>query len=96
VRTIVIVCRESNQFDVHCDTAFMDRLSWDECLGQVAVLTHPKMNVEPRFPPYRMSSLDGLREEASEKTRRLYELEREVASLRDQLLTNSLKPVQGI
>jgi hypothetical protein len=76
MRTIVIVARNENTFDVHEGTAFIDRLCWDELLGTVAVLTHPRMNdAEPRIPPYRLRSIDEVRETESELRRRIRELE---------------------
>jgi hypothetical protein len=76
MRTIVIVVRDSNDFDVHEGTSYIDRLCWDELLGTIATLTHPTLNtLEPRIPPYRMRSLDALREREREQDRRISELE---------------------
>lgn len=47
-RTITIVMRTGNDFDVFEGERFSGRLCWDEMLGQVASMTHPKIN-EPRY-----------------------------------------------
>lgn len=39
-RTLMIVCRGPNDFDVHEGERYASRLTWDEMLGQVAELTH--------------------------------------------------------
>lgn len=49
-RTIVIVMRDGNNFDVHEGDRSSGQLCWDEMLGQVASLTHPSINA----PRYRM------------------------------------------
>lgn len=47
-RTITIVCKDGNHFDVHEGERYSDRLCWEEMLGQIATLTHPSINA-PRF-----------------------------------------------
>lgn len=59
MRTIVIVCRDDtagNSFDVHVDTSFATDLTWDELLGQVAVLTHPQLGGAGGAPLFRMET----------------------------------------
>ncbi|HXR88823.1 MAG TPA: hypothetical protein VN750_00925 [Steroidobacteraceae bacterium] len=41
IRTLMIVCRGSNDFDVFEGERYVNRLTWDEMLGHVATLTHP-------------------------------------------------------
>ncbi len=48
IRTIVIVCRNGNDFDVSENSVGVEHLTWDEMLGQVACLTHPKI-AEARY-----------------------------------------------
>jgi hypothetical protein len=43
-RIITIVCRGGNDFDVFEGERFCNRLCWDEMLGQLAELTHPKLD----------------------------------------------------
>jgi hypothetical protein len=47
-RTITLVCRGPNDFDVFEGEAFVNRLTWDEMLGHVATLTHPAIPHERR------------------------------------------------
>ncbi len=51
-RTITIVVHDGNHFDVHEGERYCDRLCWDEMLGTIAELTHPRIG-EAR---YRMST----------------------------------------
>lgn len=46
-RTITIVCQASGAFDVFEGERYQSHLCWDEMLGLVAELTHPKI-VVPR------------------------------------------------
>ncbi len=48
IRTIVIVCHNGNNFDVAENSVGVHGLTWDEMLGQVASMTHPKI-AEPRY-----------------------------------------------
>jgi hypothetical protein len=47
-RTITIIVRSSNDFDVHEGERYSGRLCWEELLGQIATMTHPLINA-PRF-----------------------------------------------
>lgn len=40
-RSITIIARGGNDFDVHEGERYAHRLTWDEMLGVVAELTHP-------------------------------------------------------
>jgi hypothetical protein len=42
-RTITIVCHERGCFDVQEGEKVCDGLAWDEMLGTIAELTHPKI-----------------------------------------------------
>lgn len=42
-RIITIVCRASNDFDIFEGESYVSRLCWDEMLGSVAELTHPRI-----------------------------------------------------
>lgn len=42
-QTITIEVFSGNNFTVRIDDLFADRLCWDEMLGQIASLTHPKI-----------------------------------------------------
>lgn len=55
-RTITIVCREGNDFDIVDGERVCDRLCWDEMLGTIAELTHPRIG-QAR---YRMTDADGI------------------------------------
>lgn len=44
-RTITIVMHDGNWFDVFEGEAYVDRLCWDEMLGEIAQLTHPSIGV---------------------------------------------------
>lgn len=59
-RTIVIIAYSGNNYDVIEDGRVSDHLAWDEMLGNIASMTHPKIN-EPR---YKMDSLDEIRDKA--------------------------------
>lgn len=48
-RTITIIARGGNDFDVQEGERYCDRLCWEEMLGQIATMTHPAINVA-RFP----------------------------------------------
>lgn len=48
VRTITIIVKDGNHFDVHEGELYSDRLCWEEMLGQIATLTHPSISA-PRF-----------------------------------------------
>lgn len=47
-RTITIIVHDGNHFDVHEGERYCDRLCWDEMLGTIAELTHPKIG-EARY-----------------------------------------------
>lgn len=53
-RTITIVCRGGNDYDVFEGENYCDRLCWDEMLGTIAELTHPKIG----SASYRMVDAD--------------------------------------
>lgn len=75
-RTIVIVVSADNHFDVYEGGSFIDRLTWDEMLGTVAVTTHPTLSkLQPRVPPYRMRTFEEQRETESELRRKVRDLE---------------------
>lgn len=47
-RTITIVVRGPNDFDVHEGEKYTNLLCWDEMLGQIACMTHPAIG-QPRY-----------------------------------------------
>lgn len=68
-RTITIVCRGPNDFDVFEGEAFTDRLCWDEMLGQIAELTHPAIGKAR----YGMTDIDRYQLRQQEHRRRVAE-----------------------
>lgn len=68
-RTITIVCHGANYFDVFEGESYTDHLCWDEMLGQIAQLTHPKIG-EPR---YEMLTPEGHSERESMRRRAVAE-----------------------
>jgi len=65
MRTITIEIHDPNNFTVHEGDRYCDRLCWDEMLGTIAELTHPRIG-EAR---YRMETAEqhAAREEAHQK-----------------------------
>lgn len=58
-RTITIVIRDGNDFDIHEGECLTTRLGWDEFLGSIAVITHPVLSKIQPVPPYsRMQHID--------------------------------------
>lgn len=58
-RIITIAIAEDNNFAVHEGELFCDRLTWDEMLGQVAMLTMP-VQLQGRRALFRMTSADQM------------------------------------
>jgi len=50
-RTITIVAKDNGRglFDVHEGERYVTHLCWDELLGTIARLTHPKLQGEPSY-----------------------------------------------
>lgn len=44
MKTITIECHDKNDFTVREGDRYVDRLCWEEMLGQVAEMTHPMIN----------------------------------------------------
>jgi hypothetical protein len=59
-RVIQIYIRDANDFDVHEGETFVNRLTWDEMLGQVAGMTFPRPQPGPLF---RMQTPDSMLEQ---------------------------------
>lgn len=60
-RTITIIVTDGNNFAVHEGERYANRLCWDEMLGQVACMTHPKIN-DPRYAMHTPEELAAWRE----------------------------------
>ncbi len=43
VRTITIVAIDGNHFDIHEGERYVTRLTWEEMLGSIAEITHPRI-----------------------------------------------------
>jgi len=67
VRTITIEIRGGNNFTVREGDRYVDRLGWDEMLGTVAELTHPRIG-QAR---YRMRTATEHREERDRREARM-------------------------
>lgn len=48
-RSITLIVRGPNDFDVFEGERYSERMTWDEMLGQIASLTHALIN-GPRYP----------------------------------------------
>ena len=59
-RTITIICREGNDFDVQEGERIAPKLCWDEMLGTIAELTHPSIN-RARYRMYEPDALASLK-----------------------------------
>jgi hypothetical protein len=63
-RIITIVAHDSGNgdFDIHVGERLITRLTWDEMLGTIAVITHPQLgNQTSPIPPYaRLEHIDDL------------------------------------
>jgi hypothetical protein len=58
-RTIEIIVIDSGQFDVRERDLTAPGLVWDELLGQIASMTHPKLKDHAHFAMYTSEEIKG-------------------------------------
>lgn len=85
-RTITIVCVGPNSYTVMEGERYCDRLCWDEMLGTIAELTHPRIG-DAR---YRMQTPDEIDEQEANRAARIERRRAEEAAA-DQSMLDTLR-----
>lgn len=85
-RAITIYCVGSNSYTVQEGEALCDRLCWDEMLGTIAELTHPRIGVAR----YRMQTVEEREAEEAARDKRYAALRAEEAAA-DQSMLDTLR-----